>query len=432
VTAYLLEKAWVDGAVHDRVLVEVEDGAFTAVEVDSDRAGTPVRGLSLPGFANTHSHAFHRALRGRSQSGRGTFWTWRDQMYDVARRLEPDSYFALARAVYGEMVAAGYTSVGEFHYLHHQPDGTPYDDPNEMGLALIAAARDAGIRITLLDTLYLSSGFGRPAEGVQRRYSDGDADAWLARVAALECDPGSRIGAAVHSVRAVPREQLAAASVFDAERPLHLHLSEQPAENEECMATYGVTPTRLIADAGLLGITTTVVHATHLTDEDIELLGRCGFVGICPTTERDLGDGIGPTARLRESGYLTLTLGSDSHAVIDPFEEMRALELDERLGTGTRGGWSSGDLLTMATRNGQVSLDWADASAIEVGCRADLVTIDVTSPRTAGTGSGEHTAVFAASSADVTQVMVDGRVVFDGDHARVGRELEAAIGQVWT
>lgn len=431
-TSYLLERAWVDGSVRDAVRVEIEDGRFTAVDPDAQQTGVPVRGLSLPGFANAHSHAFHRALRGRTQRGRGTFWTWREQMYDVATRLDPDSYYALARAAYREMVAAGYTSVGEFHYLHHQPDGTPYDDPNLMGQALLAAARDAGLRITLLDTLYLSSGSGKPVEGVQRRYADADAEGWAGRVAGLADGPGARIGVAAHSVRAVPREQLPAVAVVAGGRPLHVHLSEQPAENEECLASYGVTPTALLAEAGVLGPATTVVHATHLTDDDLRTLGeRCGYACICPTTERDLGDGIGPTAALRERGDVALTLGSDSHAVVDPFEEMRAIELDERLATQQRGGWPAADLLRIGAGDGQASLGWVDAGRIEVGCRADLVTVDLHSPRTAGTGADEHTAVFAATSADVRMVMVDGRVVFDGDHAAVGGELDAAIAGVW-
>ncbi|KRB73000.1 N-formimino-L-glutamate deiminase [Nocardioides sp. Root190] len=435
-TSYLLEHAWIEGRVRDTVRVEIEDGRFTQVEPDSQRPATPVRGLTLPGLANTHSHAFHRALRGRAQREGGTFWTWRDQMYDVAGRLTPDDYYDLARATYAEMVAAGHTSVGEFHYLHHQSDGRPYDDANAMGHAVIAAARDVGIRITLLDTVYLSSGFGAPVEGVQRRFSDGDAEQWLIRRADLADElagqPGVCVGAAVHSVRAVPREQLAAAAVLDGDLPLHVHLSEQVAENDECLARHGVTPTRLLADAGLLGATTSVVHATHLTDADIELLAqRCGFISICPTTERDLGDGIGPTDRLRAASCTELTLGSDSHAVIDPFEEMRALELNERLATRARGGWTAAQLLQLGTLNGHVSLDWADAGQIAVGCRADLVTLDLVSPRTAGTGADEHTAVFAATASDVTQVVIDGRLVFDGDHGRVGRELGTAIGKVW-
>ena len=430
-TSYLLERAWVGDTVRDLVRVEVEDGVFVAVEPDSDRPGIPVRGLTLPGFANAHSHAFHRGLRGRTQRGSGTFWTWRDQMYDLAGRLDPDSCYALARAAYREMVAAGFTSVGEFHYLHHQPDGTPYDDPNLMGQALMAAARDAGIRITLLDTLYLSSGFGTPPDGVQRRYADADVDAWAARVSELRAAPGARVGVAAHSVRAVPREQLPVVAQWQDDRPLHVHLSEQVAENEQCLAAYGVTPTRLLADAGLLGTTTSVVHATHLSRDDVAILGeRGGFASICPTTERDLGDGIGPTDRLRAAG-VALTIGSDSHAVVDPFEEVRAVEMDERLATMERGRWAASDLLATGTRTGQASLGWADAGRIEVGCRADLVTVDTRSPRTAGTGADEHTAVFAATAADVRQVVVDGRVVFDGDHQAVGRELDQVIGRLW-
>ena len=165
-----------------------------------------LRGLTSPGLANCHSHAFHRALRARTQRWRGSFWTWRDQMYEIAGRLDPDGYRALARATYREMAAAGITSVGEFHYLHHQPDGTPYDDPNVMGTALVEAAREAGIRITLLDTCYLSSGFGEPPQGVQVRYADRDVADWADRASALEAGDGVQIGAAVHSVRAVPAQ----------------------------------------------------------------------------------------------------------------------------------------------------------------------------------------------------------------------------------
>jgi len=413
-SSYLLERAWVDGAVHTNVLVEIDGGRFTRVETDREAEPAPdvelLPGLTLPGLANDHSHAFHRALRGRTQRERGTFWTWRDQMYDVADRLDPESYLALARAAYREMVAAGYTSVSEFHYLHHQPAGMPYDEPNAMGDALREAARQAGIRITLLDTCYVSSGFGAPPEGVQRRYSDGDADAWAARAG---------IGpAAIHSVRAVPRDQLA---TFHGRSPLHVHLSEQAAENEACLAAYGVTPTRLLHEADLLGPDTTVVHATHLTDDDIELLGTTGTrVCITPTTERDLADGIGPARRLHDAGC-PISVGSDSHAVVDPFEELRALEMDERLATRERGHWTAGELL-----------DIGAGGPIEVGARADLVTLDTSSPRTAGTGADEQTVAFAATAADVVQVVADGRVVFTrGDEVEIGRELDRAIRAVW-
>ena len=456
-TSYLLERAWVAGAVRDDVLVEIEGGRFTRVEprarvdgfvadVSPTNPGFPrpagettattttrLPGLTLPGLANTHSHAFHRALRGRTQRERGTFWTWREQMYAVAERLDPDSYHRLATAVFREMVAAGMTAVGEFHYLHHQPDGTPYDDPNAMSHALVAAARDAGIRLTLLDTCYLSSGFGEPPQGVQRRFSDGDVDRWCARVGALPPADGVVHGAAIHSVRAVPAEAMPAIAESAAGRPLHVHVSEQVAENDACVAAYARTPVELLADHDVLGPLTTAVHATHLTDDDVRLLAGTGtYAGFCPTTERDLGDGIGPGRRLHEAGVV-LTLGSDSHAVVDPFEEMRALELDERLATQQRGHWTAAELLHAAAAHGHASLGWADAGEIAVGQRADLVTLDTTSPRTAGTGADEHTAVFAATAADVVHVVVDGRVVVRGaDRGQLGSELDDAIGRIWS
>ncbi len=432
-TAYLLERAWVDGTFRDDVLVEVEGGRFTAVTPDSDPPrAVPVRGLVVPGLANTHSHAFHRALRGRTQRERGTFWTWREQMYAVAARLDPDTYLALARATYREMAAAGTTCVGEFHYLHHQADGTPYGDPNAMGLALVEAARQAGIRLTLLDTLYLSSGFGAAPEGAQVRYSDGSVAAWTSRVDALVAEPHARVGAAVHSVRAVAAADLPAVADWVGERPFHVHLSEQVAENDGCREAYGVTPARLLADHGLLRRTTSLVHATHLTGEDVALIGGAGaFASFCPTTERDLGDGIGPSRALHDAGA-RLTLGSDSHAVVDPFEEMRAVELDERLATQQRGHWTAVELLTAATTDGHASLGWDDAGAIAVGMRADLVVLDPASARTAGTGRDENTVVFAAAAEDVRRVMADGRwVVEDGDRAAIGRELDDAITSIW-
>lgn len=398
--AQLLEHAWLgdaDGEVRDVVRVEVEDGLFTSVEVDADRPAAPRRGLTLPALANGHSHAFHRALRARAQR-RGSFWSWREEMYRVAVELTPDGYFELAREVYAEMRAAGIGAVGEFHYLHHQPDGTPYDDPNEMGRALLAAADDAGIRIRLLDTCYLAAGIGRAPEGVQRRFTDGSAAAWAERVEAFG-DP--RVGAAIHSVRAVPRDQLATVADWTADRPLHVHLSEQPAENEECLAAHGLTPAQLLAEEGVLGPNLTAVHATHLTDADVRLLGEArAFVCMCPTTERDLADGLGRARDLVDAGA-RLTLGSDSHAVIDLFEEMRAVEMHDRLRTGERGHWTAAALLTAATADGHASLGFDDAGRIAPGQRADLVTVDLTTPRTRGCGATPETLVYAATAADV-------------------------------
>jgi formiminoglutamate deiminase len=409
---YFAERAWIGDSLERDVLIEVRDGRFTAVTPGSAQDGTRLTGLVLPGLANVHSHAFHRALRGRTHGGRGDFWSWRERMYEVAGRLDPDSYFELARAVYGEMVLAGITAVGEFHYLHHGPDGTPYAEPNVMGEALLAAAREAGIRITLLDTLYLASGVdGDPLDGVQRRFGDGGLEGWQKRVAGLRDSAHVRIGAALHSVRAVPAELLGAFA--DHPGPLHVHLSEQRAENEQCLAAHGCTPTELLRRNGVLGPATTAVHATHLTGGDVASLGETGTgICLCPTTERDLADGIGPARALADAGS-PLSLGSDSHAVIDILDEARALEMDERLAAEQRGRFTTAELLRAATNH--AAIGWDDAGSIAVGHRADLVVVDLDSVRTAGIDPAQ--VVHAATAADIVQVVVDGRhVVAEGRH----------------
>lgn len=425
------EHAVLPSGVESSVLVTVDAGRFVSVTPGAPASGERLAGLTIPGLANCHSHAFHRALRGRTQRERGTFWTWREQMYAVAARLDPVRYYALARAVYAEMVLSGVTSVGEFHYLHHGPDGTPYDDPNAMGEALIAAARDAGLRIALLDTCYLTGGLGQGLAGVQLRFGDGDAHAWAARVASLKPADDVVIGAAAHSVRGVPKDQLRTVASALPDAPLHIHLSEQVAENEACVTAYGRTPAQVLDETGFLTGRTTAVHATHLTEVDIALLGQSAtYACFCPTTERDLADGIGPSSPLRAAGS-PLTVGSDSHAVIDLFEELRAVELNERLASQTRGTWAADELLRAGTEDGHRSIGFADAGRIAPGARADLVTIRLDSVRTAGAGPAIETAVFAASAADVVSVVSSGRrVVASGKHVSVDvpRELAAAIG----
>ncbi|WP_435883915.1 formimidoylglutamate deiminase [Streptomyces microflavus] len=422
-----MDHAWLGTHVEPDVTVEVADGRIAGVRtgVETPPPGaTVLRGLTLPGLANTHSHAFHRALRATVQVGSGTFWTWRELMYRAASRLTPDSYFDLARATYAEMALAGITSVGEFHYLHHAPGGTPYDNPNAMGEALIAAAAEAGIRITLLDTAYLAGGFGEKPNRHQLRFSDTTADAWAERASLLKGDDHTLIGAAIHSVRAVPADQLATVAAWAEERsaPLHVHLSEQTAENDACKAAHGRTPTRLLADHGVLGPRTTGIHSTHLTEEDIVLLGASTTgTCMCPTTERDLADGIGPAAALQKAGS-PLSLGSDSHAVIDLFEEARAMELNERLRTHIRGHWTAAALLRAASADGHAALGRPDAGVLEPGAPADLTTVALDSVRTAGPVPrlAAETAVFAASAADVRHTVVAGRhIVRDGRHALI-------------
>ena len=230
-------------------------------------------------MANAHSHAFQRALRGRTQAERGDFWTWRERMYEIAEGIDPDRYLALARATFGEMALAGITAVGEFHYLHHGPDGARYEDPNALGKAVIGAAREAGIRITLLDTCYLHGGIGREPDGIQLRFSDGSAEAWEERVDALEPGDGARVGAAIHSVRAVDPEEAARVAAFAAARswPLHAHVSEQPGENEDCVSAYGKTPTGVLAEGAALSERFTAVHATHLADSRRRAARRWGL-----------------------------------------------------------------------------------------------------------------------------------------------------------
>ena len=436
-TTWWAEHAWLAGGLATDVRLEVVDGRFTAVTPRERPRPGDVRlpGVVLPGFANGHSHAFHRALRGRTHGGGGNFWTWRDQMYAVTRRLDPDTYYELARAVYAEMVLSGITVVGEFHYLHHDPNGRPYADANAMGHALVAAARDTGLRITLLDTCYLAGGLTGdghlPLDDVQRRFSDGDVDAWAARVAGLARDDNTRVGAAVHSVRAVPRDQLGPMAELTRGRVVHAHVSEQPAENLAAQMYYDATPTQLLADAGLVTERFTAVHATHLSDDDVKALGAAEATAcFCPTTERDLADGIGPAHALAEAGA-HLSLGSDQHAVIDPFEEARGLEMHERLASNERGRFTPAELLESATVAGYRSLGWTDAGTIASGQLADFVAVRLDTLNTVGSKAGQ--VLYSATRTDVDTVVVGGRPVVSGGVHELGdvaRLLGASLAEL--
>ncbi len=449
------ELAWLPGGgVQRDVLIEAAGDRFTAITPAVARGTVPagtvtLAGLTLPGLANAHSHAFHRGLRGAVEADQGTFWTWRDRMYRLAAALNPGSYYALARAVYAEMALAGITCVGEFHYLHHGPGGAPYADPNEMGRVLLRAAADAGLRITLLDTCYLAAGLRRdgtpkPLRDVQLRFGDGDAGRWAERAAGLGADsrgmlgPQARAGAAIHSVRAVPPSQMHEVMAWSHKfgAPVHAHLSEQPAENADSLAAYGHTPAQVLYEAGVLGPRSTVVHATHLLREDIDVLGATQTsCCLCPTTEADLADGIGPARALAAAGC-PISLGSDSNAVIDLLAEARWLELTQRLASRRRVHFTADELARAATVAGHACLGWAGAGEIIPGALADLVTIGLDSPRLAGAEAATvlDSVVFAATSSDVRQVVIGARdVVRDGRHLLVEDvpgELAAAIRSV--
>ena len=372
-------------------------------------------GSVYPAFANCHSHAFHRALRGRGDGGR-TFWGWRDAMYGVAEVLDPDLYHRLARATYAEMALAGIGAVGEFHYLHHARGGTRYADPHAMAEAVISAAGEVGVRICLLDTCYLRAGFdGEQLSPTQRRFTSPDAETWAAGVGELAgryaANPAVVIGTAIHSVRAVDEASLAIVASALPEAPLHVHVSEQREENRACLASTGRTPVQLLADAGVWTSRTTAVHATHLTAADVATLGAAGgYACFCPTTEAELADGIGPSVALREAGG-RITLGSDSNTVIDMFAEARGLAMHERLATGTRQGWSSAQLWQAATADGASSLGFGGLDGFHLD----------PSVRTAGGAEP----IWAASAADV-------RPPADLDPEWVGAELAEVIAEVWS
>ncbi len=425
-SAYWCAHAVVAGAVVAGVRVEHGGGRIRSVTTAPPQTGdVRLAGLTLPGIANAHSHAFHRALRGRTHAAGGDFWTWRERMHAAATALDPERYHALATAVFAEMVGAGYTAVGEFHYVHRDPTTAMAD-------AVIQAARDAGIRLTLLHTLFRFGGrdaAGRalaPA-GPARAFADPDVGAWLRRHERLPDDDRVRRGAAVHSLRTVDPADVTEVVAATGAEPLHAHVSEQPAENAQVRAAFGRSPVGVLRGAGALGPRFTAVHATHLDVDDIAALAGSA-VCACPTTERDLADGIGPLRALADAGA-RIVVGSDQHAVVDPFDELRALEGHERLRSGRRGAFSPAELLAAATAEGYRSLGWE--GGIAPGAACDLVAVDPASPRTAGARLDQLW--LAASAADVTDVVVAGEQVVTGGRHRlgdVGGLLAAAIGTV--
>jgi formiminoglutamate deiminase len=297
--------------------------------------------LALPAFASAHSHAFQRAMRGQAQRpgdvASDDFWSWRARMYRAAESLTPESIYAVSLVAYRELARAGVRTVGEFHYVHHQSDGTPYEDRTMMADAVIAAAKDAGLRIALLRVAYNRSSFEQPPAGVQRRFCDEEVVAVLRDVDALRARwAGDRqvvIGLAIHSTRAVPPAWLTPLGEYSARHamPLHMHIAEQAQEVDECVAETGRRPVELVSEAGILSDRFVAVHATHLAPHEATLLGQAGaFACVCATTERDLGDGLPDLTALR-SAKVRLCVGVDSYVLVDPFEDMRSLETHERL-----------------------------------------------------------------------------------------------------
>ena len=468
--AYFAEHAWLPRGFARNVRIEVDHGRFlpgALLAVDagaSPDAAEAIGKFVVPGMPNLHSHAFQRAMAGLAERRGGdgdSFWTWREVMYAFAGRIGPDDLRAIAAQLYVEMLEADYTQVCEFHYLHHQPDGRPYADPAAMSLALVDAAQEAGIGLTLLPVLYMTGGFdGRPLSERQRRFHH-EAEAYLRlleRLRLLE-SPMLRVGLALHSLRAVPpdamREVLEASARLPPSRdqhpadamPIHIHIAEQVAEVDECMDVRGARPVDWLLDHAAVDARWCLVHATHLADREMRRLAASGAVaGLCPTTEANLGDGLFPLAAYLDEGGV-IGIGSDSHISISPVEELRWLEYGQRLVTRQRNIAASAAMPSTGERLFGCALDGgARASGValgglaggdpalpSVGPRADFVVLDDGAPLLAGRDAGQviDTWLFAGNANLVKHVLAGGEwVVRDARHrdrARIAARYRAVM-----
>jgi formimidoylglutamate deiminase len=390
----------------------------------------------LPGLVNAHSHAFQRVIRGRTEyrtSQRDSFWTWREMMYSAAVRLGPEDIYDASRMAFLEMALGGICAVGEFHYLHRTPEGAAYDEPNLLAREVVRAARDVGLRIALLRVAYARAGFHAAPDARQLRFIETDPDVYLRQADALRAelahDEGAWTGVAPHSVRAVPLEYLKEVIAFARERalPVHMHLAEQPAEVSACLEEYGLRPVELLDSEGLLDDRFTGVHLIHVKREEASALARArSFACACPTTERNLGDGIFPADLFFREG-VRVSLGTDSHAQIDLMEDARQLELNLRLQSLGRGllAEEAGSLSSLAARlfdcatlPGAQSIG-ATGGTFEQGRPADFFTVDLNDASIAGASADDllPSILFSLARTGVREVVVGGRaIVEDGRH----------------
>ncbi|HEX5305302.1 MAG TPA: formimidoylglutamate deiminase [Dyella sp.] len=423
------------------------DGCFASA---AEAAAEPLAGWVLPGMPNLHSHAFQRAMAGlaeRRGPGSDSFWSWREAMYGFAAALDPDSLQAIAAQLYVEMLKAGYTQVCEFHYLHHQGDGTPYAQREAMSLALIEAAREAGIALTLLPVLYMTGGFdGRPLIDRQRRFGHAEVSDYVRLLESLRAHESAdlRVGIALHSLRAVPEVAMRTLLATGAAQtgPIHIHIAEQLGEVQDCLAVRGAPPVEWLLDHAEVDARWCLVHATHLTGHETSRLARSGAIaGLCPTTEANLGDGLFPLADYLDAGG-TLGIGSDSHISVSPVEELRWLEYGQRLITRHRNiaargaGESVGETLWAAALRGGAQAAGLPIGALAPGQRADLLVLDDESPLLAArdASSAMDSFLFAGNAPLVRHVMCGGRwVVRDFHHhdeARIAARYRNAVTQL--
>lgn len=424
---------WLDGRWADRVRIEVDArGRMQRVATDAPRTDAEMLGRwALPGMPNAHSHAFQRAMAGlaerRGRAGEN-FWSWREVMYAFAERIGPDELQAIAAQVYVEMLKAGYTRVCEFHYLHNQPGGAPYDDPATMSLALIEAAREVGIGLTLLPVLYMSGGFDGRALGERQQRFGLDVDAYLRLLERLQDmqDDGLRVGVALHSLRAVPPAamQTVLDSSLTRDCPIHIHVAEQVGEVQDCLAVRDTTPVAWLLDNAPVDRRWCLVHATHITAEERARVAASGAVaGLCPTTEANLGDGYFPLpAYLADDGVIGI--GSDSNSSVSPVEELRWLEYGQRLKSGQRNvaakesdtdSSSVGENLWQAAWQGGMQASAPHMAhaldADDTAHTADFIVLDDTAPLLAARGKRSivDSFIFAGNTPLVRDVMVAGR-----------------------
>jgi formimidoylglutamate deiminase len=449
-TLYLPEMLQAGTEVHSGPGLLVDSGGLVAGLVERDDApdGTKIVSMPgkalLPGLANAHSHTFQRLFRGRAEGrirGGDTFWTWREPMYRAAGFVSPEQLYDVARATFLEMAQAGITTVGEFHYLHRDREGRAYDDPNLMSHQVIAAAQSVGLRICLLRTAYFRAGFELDPHPGQRRFYE-TLQQYLRHLEELQARyigvENVTVGAAPHSIRAVPLEQMkeiaGAANALWA-MPLHLHISEQLGENAACEAEYGATPVSLLAANGILSAKTTLVHAIHLSEQEFAAVAAAGTtICSCPTTERNLGDGIFPADMAARLG-IPVAFGTDSQAQIDILEDARQNEYHLRLRDQQRGildaaareDWASKEpiealLLRSASANGYAALGLA-GGRLAVGEPADFFTVDLNDLSILGVDAKSLVSqtVFALAKSAVRDVAVQGRLILEnGRHSRAG------------
>ncbi len=452
-TLYRPELLYSDGGfiAKGEVLVS-EDGQFLTIPERLDRSSTQIVDLPgkalLPGFVNVHSHSFQRLIRGKSESrfvSGKDFWSWRGTMYYAASRLDPQDLYDVARMTFLEMALAGTTTVGEFHYLHNAPDGRPYDDPNVLSKQVIAAARSVGIRIVLLRTAYLRSGFELPPDPGQIRFSESGTD-FLNNMTALIRESSAapsevRFGVAPHSIRAVPLRDLREIVAWSRahQLPVHMHISEQVAENVACVREYGATPVSLLDKEEILRSDFTAVHAIHLGEDEVAMLAAAdATIGSCPTTERNLGDGILAADRVTAAG-IRVALGSDSQAQIDPLEDARELDYHLRLERQERAILDPMSEKTLASRlfdcatvHGARSLG-VGRGDLAAGSFADFSTIDLKDTSIAGHSAEDllPIVVFSLNRSAVRDVVVNGRfVVRDQRHVHQD-EIISRYGEVY-